>query len=110
MKVAILLKSSPSSVKAERALTVTANMMSQGHTVNLYLFQEAVRLAGPGIENTASGELKRLVGQGLNAGVLTQDATVRGMDVKSFIPEIQGGTYETLVELMESCDRVIGLL
>lgn len=110
MKITILLKSRPSSVKARRALQVTADMMSQGHAVNLYLLQDAVHLIRPNSNDTAFIEFSRLVDEGLKAGFLIQDATLRGMEVESVKPEILRGTYETLLNLMESSDRVIGLL
>lgn len=110
MKITILLKSRPSSVKAHRALQVTADMMTQGNAVNLFLLQDAVHLTNPNLNNTAFIEFSRLLDEGLKAGFLIQDATLRGMDVESVKPEISGGTYETLLNFMESSDRVIGLL
>lgn len=110
MKITILLKSRPSSAKAARALKVTADMMSQGHAVNLYLLQDAVRFAGPDIENAPSAELNRLVAQGLTVEYLSPDAALRGMDDGFLKPDIPGGTYDTLVDRLESSDRVIGLL
>lgn len=110
MKIAILLKSRPFSVQVARALEVTADMMFQSHAVHLYLLQDAVLLVGPDSENDSSVELHRLVAQGLKAEFLIQDARLRGMDLSSLPPGIPGGTYETLVDLMEDSDRVIGLL
>jgi sulfur relay (sulfurtransferase) complex TusBCD TusD component (DsrE family) len=110
MKIAVLLKSGPSSVEVHRALQVTADMMSQGHFVNLYLLQDAVRFNQPDLKNASSIELNRLVDEGLRVSFLIQDAELRGMDVKSVKQEISGENYETLMDLMESSDRVIGLL
>ncbi len=42
--------------------------------------------------------------------VLIQDAALRGIDVKSVNHSISDGDYESLIDLMESSDRVIGML
>ncbi|MBW2430370.1 MAG: hypothetical protein PVH74_04750 [Desulfobacterales bacterium] len=110
MKIAVLLKSGPSSVEAHRALRVTSDMLSQGHTVYLYLLQDAVHFCQPDIENASSIELNRLVGEKLRVNFLIQDAELRGIDVKSVKKETPAGNFETLMDLMESSDQVIGLL
>ena len=110
MKIAILLKSAPFSAEAHRALQVTGDMMSQGHSVNLYLLQDAVRFSQSDSKNASSIELTHLVDKGLRVSFLIQDAELRGIDVTSAKSEISGGSYETLMDLMESSDRVIGLL
>ena len=110
MKIVVLLKSAPSSVKAHRALQVTADMLSQGHSMNLYLLQDAVRFCQPDLKNALSNEFNRLVDEKLKVSFLVQDAELRGIDVKSVKQEISGGDFESLMDLMESSDRVIGLL
>jgi sulfur relay (sulfurtransferase) complex TusBCD TusD component (DsrE family) len=110
MKIAVLLKSGPFSNESSRALRVASDMLSQGHAVNLYLLQDAVHFCQPDIENAASIELNRLVDKKLRVNFLIQDAKLRGIDVKSIKHEISGGNYEELMDLMESSDRVIGLL
>ena len=46
MKIAVLLKSGPFTAEAHRALQVAADMLSQGHSVHLYLLQDAVNFVG----------------------------------------------------------------
>lgn len=110
MKIAVLLKSGPSSSEAHRALQVTADMLSQGHFVNLYLLQDAVHFCRPDLKNASSMELNRLVDEKLRVSFLIQDAELRGIDVKSVKQEVSGGNFESLMDLMESSDHVIGLL
>ena len=110
MKIAVLLKSGPSSVKAHRALQVTADMLSQGHSVNLCLLQDAVHFCRPYLKNASSIELNRLVDEKLKVSFLVQDAELRGIDVKSAKQNLSGGNFESLMDLLEASDRVIGLL
>jgi len=110
MKIAILLKSAPPSIEACRALELTADMLSQGHSVNLYLLQDAVRFCRPDLKNASSKEFNRLADEKLNVSYLIQDAELRGIDIKSVKPEMSGGDFEKLMDLMESSERVIGLL
>jgi len=110
MKIAILLKNGPSSVAAQRVMQIAADMMSQGDTVHLYLLQDAVYLSRTEIKTGPVTALDRLVNQGLEVSFLTQDAELRGLDVSAIPDKISSGTYDTLVDLMTSCDRVIGLL
>jgi sulfur relay (sulfurtransferase) complex TusBCD TusD component (DsrE family) len=110
MKIAILLKSSPGTDEAERMLQTAADLLTQGHSVHLYLLQDAVRFC---IEFGTKPEplgLPRLMEQGLAIHVLTRDAELRGLAESAAGSKIQPGSYESLVDLMESCDRVIGLL
>ncbi len=109
MKIAIIQKSGPSSVEARRVMQVAADMMSQGDTVHLYLLQDAVHLIRPALKTGLTETLGKLIDDGLQVGFLTQDAALRGLD-ESAVPEnISGETYDTLVDLMTSSDRVIGL-
>jgi sulfur relay (sulfurtransferase) complex TusBCD TusD component (DsrE family) len=110
MKIAILLKSGPCTDRAERALQTAADMLAQGHTVSLYLLQEAVRFCRSGMKCSNSMGLQKLIEKNLSVHVLTRDAELRGIDAPSAGQAILDGTYETLVDLMESCDRVVGIL
>jgi sulfur relay protein TusB/DsrH len=110
MKITILLKNGPSSVEAQRVMQVAADMMSQGDTVHLYLLQDAVHLSRTEVKTGPATALDRLVDQGLEVSYLTQDAELRGLDVSAVPDKISGGTYDTLVDLMASSDRVIGML
>lgn len=110
MKIAMLLKSGPSTDNAGRALQAADDMMAQGHAVSLYLLQEAVRFRQPreGCPNTA--KLQELIAKKLEVNVLTQDADLRGIDVAAAGSAISNGTYDSLVDLMASSDRVVGIL
>jgi sulfur transfer complex TusBCD TusB component (DsrH family) len=110
MKITILLKSGPSSVEAQRVIQVAADMMSQGDAIHLHLLQDAVHLSRAALKTDVSKALDRLIDQGLDVSFLTQDAELRGLDVSGVPDKISGGTYDTLVDLMTSSDRVIGLL
>jgi sulfur relay (sulfurtransferase) complex TusBCD TusD component (DsrE family) len=110
MKIVIVLKSGPSSVEAQRALQVTSDMMSRGDTVHLYLLQDAVHLSRPDLKTGLTGTFDRQVDKGLQVSYLTTDAELRGLDMSAVPDKISGGTYETLVDLMTSSDRVIGML
>ena len=110
MKIIVLLKSGPSSVEAYRALRVTSDMLSQGHAVNLYLLQDAVHFCQPDLQSDLSIELNRLVDEKLKVSFLTQDAELRGIDLNSIKQELMGGNFELLMDLMDSSDRVIGML
>ncbi|MBW2023138.1 MAG: hypothetical protein DRH15_07880 [Deltaproteobacteria bacterium] len=110
MKITILLKSPPCSDEAGRALLMAEDMLSQGHSVNLYLLQEAVRLCWPANKCSHFEDLKKLTQKDLKVHVLTKDAQLRGLNLASIADGISEGSYDSLVDLMESCDRVIGIL
>lgn len=110
MKIAILLRSGPCTDEADRALQTAADLLAQGHTVSLFLLQEAVRFCGSAMKCSDSMDLGRLTDKNLEVHVLKQDAMLRGMDVTSVGRPISEGSYESLIDLLESCDRVIGLL
>jgi len=110
MKIAILLKSGPCTDEADRALQTAADMLAQGHSVNLYLLQEAVRFCGPGMKCSNSIDLQELIEKNIQVHVLTQDAELRGMNAPSAGQGILEGSYESLVDLMISCDQVVGIL
>ncbi|MFO7714135.1 DsrE family protein [Desulfosarcina sp.] len=110
MKIAILLKSGPCTDEASRALKTADDMLALGHSVNLYLLQEAVRFCRPRATCPDSGKLKELTEKNLRVYVLTRDAELRGIDGSSAGPAISDGSYEALVDLMTTCDRVVGIL
>jgi sulfur relay (sulfurtransferase) complex TusBCD TusD component (DsrE family) len=104
MKIAMLLKSAPGSAGAARALQTATDMLAQSHTVSLYLLQDAVRLC------SGSAGLQALIDKNLSVQVLTHDAELRGISLPSAGQAISGGSYESLIDLLESCDRVVGIL
>ncbi len=110
MKVAILLKSGPCTVEASRALQTAEDMLSQGHLTSLYLLQEAVRFCGPGSKCLEFDTFGQLIKKGLEVHVLAKDAKLRGLSEPFAVQGVVEGSYESLVDLMESCDRVVGIL
>ena len=110
MKIAILLKSGPFTDEAGRALQTAGDMLVQGHAVSLYLLQEAVRFSQPRADCPNTAKLKELIAKNLEVKMLTRDAELRGIDVSAAGPTISDGSYEALVDLMTSCDRVVGIL
>lgn len=110
MNIAILLKSGPCTDAAGRALQSAGDMLAQGHSVTLYLLQEAVRFCRPRTECANTAKLSDLVEKDLTVNVLTPDAELRGIAAVTAGPAISEGSYEALVELMTSCDRVVGIL
>jgi sulfur relay (sulfurtransferase) complex TusBCD TusD component (DsrE family) len=110
MKIAILLKSAPCTDEADRALQTASDMLAQGHSVSLFLLQEAVRFCGPRLKRTDSMDLRRLIENNLEVQVLAQDANMRGIDVSTSAQPVSGGSYESLIELLESSERVVGIL
>ncbi len=110
MKIIILLKSGPCTDEADRALQTAADMLAQGHAVSLYLLQEAVRFGSPIMKCSNSIGLQELIDKNLDVHVLTADARMRGIDTPSAGQKITEGSYESLVDLMDSCDRVVGIL
>ena len=104
MKIGILLKSGPGSPESTRALQTARDMLAQGHMVNLYLLQDAVRLC------THSTGLHSLIAKNLRVNVLAHDAELRGITLPSAGQAVSGGSYESLIDLLESCDQVIGIL
>jgi len=110
MKIVILLKNEPCTPEADRALQTAADMLAQGHTVNLFLVQEAVRFCHPGMTSSNSMGLQELTEESLEVHVLISDAKLRGITASSTGGLILEGSYESLVDLMESCDRIVGIL
>jgi len=110
VKIVILVKSGPCTDEADRALQTAADMLAQGHSVSLYLLQEAVRFCGPHTKCSNSMELRELIEKNLEVRILISDAKLRGIDEPSTEHQILLGSYESLIDLMESCDQVIGIL
>jgi sulfur relay (sulfurtransferase) complex TusBCD TusD component (DsrE family) len=109
LNIAILLKNGPDTAEAARALQTAADLLAQRHTVSLYLLQESVRLCGHKPQNSASSRLQSLIEQNLSVHVLTDDAELRGINFFSPTKGVTRGSYGSLVDLLESCDRVIGI-
>ena len=110
MRVAILLKSGPCTDKADRALQTATDMLAQGHDVSLYLLQEAVRFCRPAMQYPGSMGLQKLIERNLDVRVLRHYAELRGINEPSTGQAISDGSYEDLINLLESCDRVVGIL
>ena len=110
MKIAILLKSGPSTAEAERALTLASDMLSQGHSVSLYLLQDAVHLCRPGLRFPSCTKLQSIMERNLAVHALKQDCSLRGIDPMLGDKAIPAGDYDNLIDLLESSDRVIGIL
>ena len=110
MNVTVLLKSGPSTPEAARTFLMLSDMLSQGHTVNLWLLQDAVHLCAPGMQLPASIDLQNLLERNLAVHALKQDCSLRGIDVGPESKTISVGDYRSLVDLLESSDRVVGML
>jgi sulfur relay (sulfurtransferase) complex TusBCD TusD component (DsrE family) len=110
MKIAILLKSAPCTDEADRALLIASDMLVQGHSVSLFLLQEAVRFCGSGLKRSDSVDLGPLIENNLEVHVLTQDANMRGIEEPASGHPVLNGSYESLIELLETSERVIGIL
>jgi len=108
MKIAILLKNGPCTDEAGRALQTADDMLAQGHTVSLYLLQEAVRFCHPRAECSNTAKLEDLISKNLEVNVLAHDAELRGIAAAGSV--VTDGSYDSLVDLMTSCERVIGIL
>ena len=110
MKITVLLKSDPSTAEADRALKVANDMLSQGHSVSLYLLQDAVHACRPGMRPSASVSLQSLIEKNLMVHVLTHDSALRGIDLMSANKSILAGDYDSLIDLLGASDRVVGIL
>jgi sulfur relay (sulfurtransferase) DsrF/TusC family protein len=74
------------------------------------LLQEAVRFCQQRGECSNTVVLEDLIAKTLDVNLLTVDAELRGIDVTNTASAIAGGTYESLVDLMVSCDQIVGIL
>lgn len=54
--------------------------------------------------------LPELIDRNLAVHVLTADARMRGIEAPSADRKISAGSYESLIDLLDSCDRVVGIL
>lgn len=110
MNIAILLKSAPCTDESDRAVQAAADMLAQGHRVALFLLQEAVRFCRSPLKRPGSRDIREITGPNLEIHVLVQDARLRGIEASAVSGAFTEGTYDSLVDLMESCDRVMGVL
>lgn len=105
MKILLILKRGPKTMEAQRALEMAREMAALGHQVSLFLLQEGVHLA-----RRVAGEPDSLWPEGLAVQVLAQDLSLRGFGPDWLRESVLLGSYESLVELIEKSDRVIGVL
>jgi sulfur transfer complex TusBCD TusB component (DsrH family) len=110
MKVLILLKSGPDTVEAERTLTTASDMLSQGHSVTLCLLQDAVHFCRAELQSLAVSRFQALMDRNLTVQALQPDCSLRGITPASDTSQITAGDYSSVVDLIESSDRTIGLL
>lgn len=110
MKIAMLLKSGPSTAEAGSALQTAGDLLSQGHTVSLWLLQDAVHFGRHVPGSPAAAVLADLIAKNLHVHILGRDAALRGLEPPAAGVPIATGDYDALIELLESSDRVIGLL
>ena len=110
MKILILLKNGLCTDEAGRALQTADDMLTQDHTVSLFLLQEAVRFCQPRTDCADTARLQKLISKNLQVNVLTADAELRGIDVAAADPAVKNGSYDALVDLITSSDRVVGIL
>jgi hypothetical protein len=54
--------------------------------------------------------LKELMDKKIDVHVLAHDAELRGIDPATQGQAIVKGSYDSLIALLESCDRVVGIL
>jgi sulfur relay (sulfurtransferase) complex TusBCD TusD component (DsrE family) len=109
MKIAVLLKSGPSTAEADRALNVANEMLSQKHSVSLCLLQDAVHLGRPDMRCFSSVSLQSLIENDLTVHVLIHDCALRGISSTVANKSILAGDYDSLIDLLESSDRVVGI-
>jgi sulfur relay (sulfurtransferase) complex TusBCD TusD component (DsrE family) len=110
MKIAILLKSGPHTDNADRALQTASDILAQGHKVSLFLLQEAVRFCIPSMKRSDSLDLKQLGEKNLEIHAMDQDAKLRGINPAAFGQQVLEGSYDSLIDLLDSSDQVIGIL
>lgn len=110
MKIAILLKSAPCTDEAGRALQTADDLLTQGYAVSMYLLQEAVRFCQPRGDCANTAKVAELIARNLAVTVLSQDAQLRGIEVAAAGLAVADGSYDTLVDHMTDCERVIGIL
>ncbi|MBW2000364.1 MAG: DsrE family protein [Deltaproteobacteria bacterium] len=110
MEIAILLKSGPRTDEARRALQTAGDMLLRDHNVHLCLLQEAVRFCSPGTKCSSSMDLQELIEKNLQVHILICDTELRGIPGPCGTRGVSEESYESLIDLMVSCDRVIGIL
>lgn len=110
MKIAMLLKSGPSTIEARRALQTAGDLLSQGHAVSLWLLQDAVHFGRRLPGSPAAEALSDLIAKNLCVYSLGRDAALRGLGPPAAGAPIAVGDYDALIDVLESSDRVIGVL
>ncbi len=110
MKITMLLKSGPRTDEAQRAFVTASDMLAQGHDVALFLLQEAVRFCAPGLRVSDTLSLEQLIEKGLKVYALSNDLKLRGIDETLEQEQILKAGYDSLVDLMDASDRVMGIL
>ena len=110
MKIAMLLKSGPSTIEAGRVLQTAGDLLSQGHAVSLWLLQDAVHFSRPFPGSPATAAFADLIAKNLSVYILGRDAALRGLEPPAAGASIATGDYDALIEVLESSDRVIGIL
>jgi sulfur relay (sulfurtransferase) complex TusBCD TusD component (DsrE family) len=81
MKIVIMLKKGLCTDEAGRALQKADDMLTQGHTVSLFLLQEAVRFCQPRTECVNTARYQKLISKNLPVNMLTTAAELRGIDI-----------------------------
>jgi sulfur relay protein TusB/DsrH len=116
--ILLLLNSVPSNPNAARAFQTALTLRAQGHSVSMFLLQDAV-LAGLKAEGYDSAQSNgdgagSSTGQALNAGVsmfaLGEDLALRGFDPSKLLDGVRVADYAQLVDLFDQHTRVIGAL
>ena len=51
-----------------------------------------------------------MIAKNLEVNALNADAEMRGIEISAASIKISGGSYESLIDLMTSCDQVVGIL
>ena len=110
MKMLILLKSGPDTMEAERTMTTASDMVSQGHSVTLCLVQDAVHFCRGELQSPVVSRLRTLIDKHLVVQALLSDCSLRGITPPSDTSCIATGDYSSMVDLIESADRTIGIL
>ena len=110
MKMLILLKSGPDTMEAERTMTTASDMLSQGHSVTLCLVQDAVHFCRGELQSPVVSRLRTLMDRNLVVKALEPDCSLRGIMPPSDTSRIATGDYSSMVDLIESADRTIGIL
>ena len=110
----LLFSGAMMSMEANVAVTLGETALNMGHTVNLFLFGEAVTAAikdqTPKRFPSLSEDLNRMVGKGLKIAVCSTCCTGRGIKEEYLIDGAKiGSLTEDFTDFMEEADRLIML-